>query len=121
MAGGLHDPLVVSTPALARVVRRFLEEINELHGNLGAGHPHPTDGRGISGMAYLVHWSGVQSRRIHGICREETKFTTLDVADKLLTAMELQYLLASDPELAPVPNPQWTREKWEKWRKSCED
>lgn len=53
-------------------------------------------------------------RALQRIKRRESRHTTLAVADAVLTAMGFQISMFED--LTPVPNPRWSREKWEAWR-----
>jgi hypothetical protein len=115
-ANGSNDALVVSTRALAHRIRawRAAWDAEALVQNSDGFREN--DAVRMTSMQYLEEWSGTQSGMIRAILREQTEWTSMKVADGLMTAMGEQHLLALDPALHPRPNPRWTQERWMKWK-----
>jgi len=117
------------TVELCTVVGRWAKEFEANHPTRVGPEKDPHVKRGnrdavlkhspMGAISYLEFWSGVPERRIRGILNKETKFTSLTVVDKLLNAMDLNYLL--EYELHVVPNPQWSQAKWNAWAATCEE
>lgn len=55
----------------------------------------------------LAFMSGVDNRKINGICRCEFKYVSLDVVDKLLTAMDAVYLFYLPAEESGFSDVYW--------------
>lgn len=118
------DPLVVSTADLALALNAWVTAFNRDHdlqplspttqssgfSGMGAQDRMPP---GFGGAHYLAHWSGVTDRTVQRILRAESQFTSLGLADKLLSAAGMTDVLHTTVVI--VPNPRWTRERWEKW------
>jgi hypothetical protein len=101
-----NDPLVVDTTELAIILKEYLDRHDRRHPTAFVKH------RGVehSGINHLSDESGISTRAIRRILRCETNFTTLDVTDSLLTAMEEVYRLHNG-DLEVVPNPRLTPER----------
>jgi hypothetical protein len=108
------EPLVVPSSALAPVLNRW-KDIYELEHDfeyLQAENINKEDKPDVFGpMQYLHFHSGVPIRRIFGIMRLETKHTSLGIAEKLLSAIDREYMLKNG-EIPVVPNPHWRMETW---------
>jgi len=125
-SSGLSDPFVVSTDDLAAVVERWIvaHEADHPAPNYNAHDPDYQPSAAISGLTYIAEWAGVPIRSVTRVLRRETRFTTLEVADRLLVVTECSHLLADDYPggLRVVPNPYWSQERWHAYmsERGCE-
>lgn len=62
-------------------------------------------------IQYLSEQSGINPRQIQRIIREEQRHCSLDKAERLLMAIDREYMLKTG-EIPTVPNPHWTFERW---------
>jgi len=115
-----HDALVVPTAPLGARVTAWREHWDKTV--LASNSPYPGgmghDSIRMSSMQYLVEWTKLSDRTIRSICMVEYKWCSLGVADKLLTAMGEQHLLEQNPELHPRPNPEWSQDRWMRWKEN---
>ena len=63
---------------------------------------------------YLCEKAGVDDSYLKRIMDVEYKHTTLDIADRLVTAMQIPQAM-HDGRLTVVPNPTWSQEHWQAW------
>lgn len=123
---GISDPMVVRTSLLADVVARWVRQHEQDHPSNIAKHGQAVSESHASssivyaesmpethGVRYLAERLGVDQGTINRVLRKDTKWTTLGLADDLLTAMGQPQLLRT--EITPVPNPHWSVEHWEAW------
>lgn len=68
----------------------------------------------------LAERSGLNVRRVSGICNGEFDVVSLSQADSILaaTGVGLTYYERTD-EITIVPNPTWSLEKWLEWKQGC--
>jgi len=120
------DPESVRTEELAQAIEAWAKEHMAEDGTFDhSGHPksgqHSRIGDGMvqrMGVTdYLSTWSGIPDRRVRSILRRESKFTSLRVADALLTAAKIPGAL-TDGRVHVVPNPTWDPERWSEWMAS---
>jgi hypothetical protein len=60
---------------------------------------------------WLAEESGVSQRRIWGILSGRERWTSLEVADKLLQAVGMPQA-TWDGTVHVVPNPEWSEDRW---------
>jgi len=109
---GAGEPLVVPSSALAPVLMEWKNWYELEHESDYQRGQINTDNPTMFGpMQYLEFHSGLPARRIYGIMRQETKHTSLSIADRLLGAIDKGYLLASGA-IPVVPNPHWRMDTW---------
>ena len=65
---------------------------------------------------FLVHHSGCSYRKIHGIMKGEYRTVSFSTAEKLLQAIDREYML-SNGTIRILPNPNWSLEKWVNYMK----
>lgn len=65
----------------------------------------------LTALEYLASGSGVSRRKINAIQAQESRYTGLSIADRLLVAMNREHLL-DDGTLHVVPNPGMGLEHW---------
>lgn len=120
---GNRDPLSVPTKDLARILQdwiekhdaRFPSEVGDQAASLAREPTRYSAGYskgayGFSARNYICEQAGIQLRSLHRVLRCESKFTSLSLADELLTAIERRDAL--DLDLRVVPNPAWSQERW---------
>ncbi len=56
--------------------------------------------------------AGIEQRQFLRVKNRQTKYTSLHVADAILSALERPELLHNGT-VRVIPNPRWTKEKWE--------
>ena len=110
-----NDALVVPCAVLAARIRRWRENWDAV---ADRNNPFGDGDTRMTSMEYLHEWSGVNLRVIRQILEEKWEWTSLKVADSLLTAMGESHMLETDPELHPRPNPRWTQERWMEWKEN---
>ena len=121
-----RDPESVRTEELASVIREWASE----HEADDAMFDSPKsrdkrkwektgEGMGprMGAVTYISEWSGVPDRRVRSILLGESKFTSLRIADAILTAIRQNGALV-DGRVHVVPNPTWSPEKWSDWMAS---
>lgn len=129
MTGGSSDALVVRTSDLARALRPWVDAYNERHPQTSQGQGRGlmynpvSDTRlerpevmptGFGAVNWLSQESGVNADKISKILKaNDTKHTSLRVADALLTAAGIHHALHHS--VVPIPNPQWTLERWARY------
>ena len=124
MVSNGQDPLVVRTEEFALVLEVWIKD-HEAH--------HPPESRRITSYTYvgdadknIPGYSGAQyiaqflhnengERAIYRILKRETRVTTLQLVDSILTAIE-EVAALTDGRLTVIPNPYWTQERWLKWK-----
>lgn len=108
---GSGAPEVVPTDQLAPLLkawRKLYEKTNDIkYRQSEIKGSDPVTGS----MQYLVEHTGLHERRIYGIMEQESKFTSLYIAENLLMAIDREYLIATE-EITIVPNPNWGFKKW---------
>jgi hypothetical protein len=118
------DPLCVSVHDLAPLLDAWIERYEASKGydpNRDRGTNNLRQGsqvgmvKPLGGVECLTIQSGVGARRIWGIRTGKQKMVTLEIADKLLTAMDLAPNCYRDGTVPIVPNPQWTPERYQAW------
>jgi hypothetical protein len=120
------DHLVVLTDELASVVEEWLTQWEAdrprapFAGTLQTPHGK-TMVSFYNGIPWLSDESGVPYRSIRRILGREGKYTTLGIADKLLTAIGWTHDL--DTLVRVVPNPRYSQEQWQTWynERTCDD
>jgi hypothetical protein len=127
------DPLVVRTADLKAVLDRFIKDFKSRHDGKTEHHKTVYGATGGSGQmgernvaysgeftqqsgyaTWISEESGISQRRVYGILNLESKVTSLDIADKILQALEMTYVLHNG-EVPVIPNPRWTQEHWVRW------
>jgi hypothetical protein len=121
IVNGNQDPLQVDGIELAKYLRRWADRYDADHppGNKhGAGFKiGKGDGyHGMGSVAYLAEKTGLDRKSIDRSLNGYYRWTSLYIADTLLSATGMTYLLQN--ELTPVPNPQWSREAWEAFKRA---
>lgn len=131
--GGQTDPLVVSTYELGPILDQWLEAYNaetvnghSPRGQMSRGMSNTRSGeeidarqgetregdvRKMGGVTSLEFHSGISARAIWRIRTNESKFTSLTIADALLTAID-QVQAFHDGRVTIVPNPGLTIESY---------
>jgi hypothetical protein len=135
---GAGDPLVVRTEDLARVIEEWIEKRVQRNRHvpgsefLLSGNGYGSEGwEGAVGRGGDEHWdrqvtlyhpvreilekTGMDAEQLRRIRKRVSKHTSFGTADRLLSAIERSDLLYSVVKV--VPNPMWSREKWEGWRR----
>jgi hypothetical protein len=105
---GSADPYVVEYAALSRYVSAYVAEHDARFKNSTGRLFKETHEIGFSGTYYLAQESGVSYNQIRKLVKypHVQRFMTLGVADEILAAMEMTYLIAGDdPEIPILPNP----------------
>jgi hypothetical protein len=108
------DPLVVNTDALATVVDSFIREHNQ-----GIDDKDDT----MSGIDYICHWAQIDQGQLLKLRKRQTQWTSYRVADRIVTAMDLNHIWGV--HLHCVPNPRWTTERFARFQQEqlgcCDD
>jgi hypothetical protein len=105
---GRIDPYVVEYAVLARYVSAYVAEHDARFKNSTGRLFKKTHEIGFSGTYYLAQESGVSYDQIRKLVKypHVQRFMTLGIADEILAAMEMTYLIAGDdPEIPVLPNP----------------
>lgn len=110
---------VVPAFQIAAILQRWLDlwRLERPLGQHAATHFSSKEKRGadfIGALEYLANESGLHTRKIAGIVREEVNFISLTDADKLLHALSMEHLLSTG-EIQVVPNPNWSPERWREY------
>jgi hypothetical protein len=102
------DAEVVPTEELAAVLLAWRQRFEREHDSKHAtGDQINRDKAALIGpIQYLGEQSGLNRRQINAILNRKTRHTTLRIADRLLGAIDRQYLLATG-EIMVLPNPAW--------------
>jgi len=132
------DPLVVRTADLKAALDRYVKDFKSRHdgkthilkktygshgghriGERGWADDYDTDTQ-QGATTWIAEQAGLSQRRIWGIMNNQTKHTSLDIADKIIQALEMTYVYHNG-EVPVVPNPQWNQERWVRWmnRRGC--
>ena len=124
------DPESVRTDQLAAVIREWAKEHENDGGlfekskskgwtnaTLGTGRTSEGYGPRMGATDYIGTWSGIPDRRVRSILAGESTFTSLRVADAILTAIRENGAL-TDGRVNVVPNPGWSLERWTEWMSS---
>jgi hypothetical protein len=101
------DPYVVEYPVLARYVSAYVAEHDaRFRDNKSMfKKQHET---GFSGIRYLAQESGVSCDYVRKLVHSPhyQRHVSLGIADEILAAMEMTYLISGDdPEIPTLPNP----------------
>lgn len=114
--GGGSDALVVMTSELAPIVEAWVSaEVAQTDQGVEVYRVDQQPRRhGV--IQLLEHRSGVGARNVWRIRRREARFTSLRIADALLTAID-QVQAFHDGRVTVVPNPQWSVERWMRWQR----
>jgi hypothetical protein len=124
---GLSEAEVVPADKLGQVLKLW---INRWLAERDPDRERSTDryytgnGQGFAGKTpdvmgatqYLSLWTGIDQRQISAITNGERKFVTLKNAEKLLMAIDREYML-SNGEIPVVPNPCWSAETYMAYRR----
>lgn len=97
---------------LSEVLRKWIVEYLDgrpISGNL-AERRRKGGIRFYGPIQYLADHTGINARRVSGICNGEFSMVPLSQADALLQAIEQTDFL--DKEIQVVPNPNWSPERW---------
>jgi hypothetical protein len=111
---GQGEAEVVATASLAPVLKHWREIWEREY---GPENLHLTDNLFIGPIGYLAEQSGVNRRQINAIMRQEWKYCSVTKAEKLLMAIDREYMLATG-EVPIIPSPYWSMEKWTKYMDS---
>ncbi len=125
-----HDPLVVRTAELAAVLRVWCDKHNGRFSELNAPwKPGVHGGPGGGGFKEVASISAIQYIHLHAanppiglrmlarILTGESKHTEFRYADSILSIIgETSALHNGLIEI--LPNPAWSREKWQEWKES---
>jgi hypothetical protein len=115
VTGSNSDGLVVLTEQLHPIVIEWLKKHNAEFPAIKSGHGIRTK-HFMSGLDYIVaQRPELSARAVYRITSLETKFTTLFVADSVLTAIE-ETSAFYDGRVQVIPNPGWTQERWLEWK-----
>src|SRR5580765_2828569 len=136
--GGASDPLVVATAELSVIVNRWVNEFRADHPPLERNEmPNSSFGqtswvgdyRNASNAVSQPQMGAIEKlgqmiNQDTGVLRKimkvKTKTTSLDLADRILQAIERTDALHNG-ELHIIPNPRWSQEKWLEWKRGCEN
>lgn len=69
----------------------------------------------IGPLDFLAHETEMSTRQISRIINEELEVVNFTTAEKLLMAIDREYLLAHEDVIQVVPNPHWSPEDWVAW------
>ena len=109
------EPEVVPTYQLAVVIRewslRFLADRPRDQWQTGKTFVDSGMPEFMGPVDWLTKETGIDQRQISRITTEETVTTSLTVAEKLLMAIDREYMLANG-EIQVVPNPSWSLDQW---------
>jgi hypothetical protein len=110
--GGI-DPEVVPTDELAPLLRRWRERYDLEHDvEHDKGDAVNRDRASPFGPIQLLAFeTGLNPRAIYRIMEEQTEFTWLSKAEKLLMAIDKLYLLANG-EINILPHPNFSFKRW---------
>lgn len=108
---GSGSPEVVSTEQLAPLLNGW-RKLYDKEYDVEYRMSDTKSGEPFTGpMQYLADQTGMPARRIQDIMNQKTKFTSLYNTEKLLMAIDREYLIGSG-EITIVPNPNWGFKKW---------
>jgi hypothetical protein len=116
-----HDPLVIPTAPLAKILRQTYAKFDKEWRGTITTNTVPDEGV-LSPFQRLMARTGVTSvRTFSRIMKEETTFTTLSLADQILTGLDQNFKL-SNGDIPVIPNPHWGSERWQNFMASrgCE-
>jgi hypothetical protein len=125
---GASDGLVVRSADLAAVVKPWIEAWYVDHDYIWTGERWSWwmgPGDHVTPMGpydWLSQETGFSARSLYRVLNGETKHTAFRIADTVLTVIGRED--AIDAELAVIPNPQWSQEKWMAWyaeRTHCDE
>jgi hypothetical protein len=111
---GASGAEVVWVTDLAPVVQRWVDNFYKerpLRKATGVRRSVNIEDYFVGAVDYIEEQSGVNSRMILRILRYEQKFVTLDNADRILMAIDRDYLLV-DGMIPVAPNPMWSQERY---------
>lgn len=119
---GQTDPLVVDGPTFREHLNAWCERFDKQKKNSARRQPSGESDRyeesvqipEVWAKEYLSIWSGVGLESIKKTLSSDAKWVTYGKADDLLTAAGLTHLWGV--ELHAIPNPSWTKERWQAWR-----
>jgi hypothetical protein len=101
------DPQVVPTEELASVLRRVADEWDAYHID---EYSHRAQ---YSFTSVVAELAGIDDRIVRRILMSQFRCTNLSIADKILTALDMSYVLGN--EIHVIPNPTWSQERWQAW------
>jgi hypothetical protein len=106
---GRGDDLVVRTEDLARILTEWMEKHNAAHpGDHTRRASQAKNGvdfvTGFTAKQYLMFYAEMSERALARVLRRETEYTTMDKADRLVTAID-ETSAFRDGRLRPVMDP----------------
>jgi len=93
---------VVLTKDLARELRDWLDKHNAEYRGYGSQNM-------MTGVKYMEEHAGLAYRSIHRILREESEYTALSLADRILTTMERPDLFHTRVPICDRPSSSYGR------------
>lgn len=100
------EPQVVIVQQIAREIREFNRKWLS-----GRTQRESRNGEVMGPVQWLSQKTEINIRQIARITNEEVQTVGLSDAEKILIALDLEYLL-SNGEIHIIPNPRWSLEKW---------
>jgi len=106
------EPLSVPTDQLSHYVTIWIDKYRaeRPYNHREHGRSCSLENTYVGALDYLASQSGLAVRAINRVIYQESKFTSLSLADQILTAMERHDLL--DNEINVVPNPRLTEQRF---------
>jgi hypothetical protein len=121
----MGEPEIVEAEPLASILRRFCvnwlkEYPQENNSQVRSKSMYGEKGVYFMGpIQYISEKSGIDPRRISGMCNGEFPRVGLTQADAVLAAINMNHLLMAKegetPEIPIKPNPQWSMEKYQEY------
>jgi len=116
--GGDGDPLVIRTAELAPLIERAKTAFDAQHSidtHVAASRSrHSDEFETVSSFGFwqwLVQETGLSEKTLRRIHTQETKHSTLLVADELLSGLGLPHAISSGL-VHVIPNPHWSQVRW---------
>jgi hypothetical protein len=108
---GMSEAEVVSAELLGKVLLEWEERWYRERDHRESTKPYDERLPITGPRKYLENEAGVNGRAIYEIVRGRRKYVTLTVAEKLLMAIDREYMLVNG-DIPVVPNPQWSAERY---------
>jgi hypothetical protein len=122
---GRGEAEVVPTEEIGALIRNFSKRwvaerptsFREMEIDVPESSIRPNKTVFMGPIDYLSTHTGIQPRQIARITSGELKMLSFSQAEKLLMAMDKEYLLSTG-EISVVRNPNWSPEKWMEYMES---
>lgn len=113
---GYAEPLVINCEQFANAIRPTIERLDD---EAAGGSGTRENWMALAGGTMVASLDDpTLGRRLRSILAGQMRYVSLRIAERLLINLGLEHYL-QDGTLTVVPNPTWSRERWEAYMRVC--